>query len=231
VRLTGPQAIKWAINKNVDIISMSWSINTSRILSRLNTALQQATKEKIIMFCASIDEGATTYDNTYPGNWASCIKIGACTGTGAKLSWVSEPHSNFLLPGEVPQSASEPNLWNNPHMGSFGSSVSTALAAGLAGVLLYCDRLTETPKVEPEPDPSEREGASRTQDLKKVDYLRNMNNMDTAFKFLSRGTEYHKFPQVWDYLPKDLKWSKKSWPDETDKAKESLGEFMRRLKT
>jgi subtilisin family serine protease len=229
-RLTGPQAINWAITKDVDIISMSWSINTSRNLSRLTAALELATKEKIIMFCASIDEGATTYDNTYPGNWKSCIKIGACTGTGAKLSWVSEFHSDFLLPGEVPQSASEPNLWNNPHMGSFGSSVSTALAAGLAGVLLYCDRLAGTPKVEPELDPSESEEASTAQDLRKVDYLRNMKNIDTAFDFLSRGTENNKVPQVWDHLPKDLKWSKKAWPEETDQAIERLKEFMRGLR-
>ena len=187
------------------------------------------------MFCASIDEGATSLDNTYPGKGNHCVKIGATTGTGAKLSWVSEKDSDFLLPGEAPPPASEANLWNNPHRGSHGSSVSTALAAGLAGSLLYCDRLIGTPQVEPDPDPSDSEEAmthGNTYRFEKVDYLRNWGNMSIAFKNLSKNTEYQKFPQVWDHLNrfKDMKWNSKAWPDETESTIDALKELMTQLK-
>ncbi|CAK7226324.1 hypothetical protein SCUCBS95973_006163 [Sporothrix curviconia] len=137
------EAVLWAINQGVDIISMSWSINGRDILSKLEDALREADRQKIVMFCASIDEGPSTADTTYPGKAGNCIKIGASTGTGAKLSWVSDSNSQFLLPGEVPTHKSA-DTNRTPYMGSFGSSVSTALAAGLAGVLIYTDRLLDS---------------------------------------------------------------------------------------
>ena len=217
---------------------MSWSIKASGVLTGLENALQAAVNERIIMFCASIDEGATAIDRTYPGKEGNCIKIGASTGTGAKLSWVSESNSSFLVPGEAPQQASEPTAWSHPHLGSFGSSVSTALAAGLAGVLLYCDRLIETPKT-----PIVPLGAGgmpmtpgRSHNFKEVDFLRSTGKMVEAFKYLSKGTELNKFPQVWDYLPvasaaEPLVWNTKSYPDQTVKTKLKLEDFMKRVKS
>ena len=171
---------------------MSWSIDTSKPHTRLENAIMEANKKRIIMFCASIDEGVTALDNTYPGKMDSCIKIGASTGTGAKLSWVSD--HDFLFPGEVPKpAASETNLWTSSHVGSSGSSVSTALAAGLAGVLLYCDRLAGTLPIPIDPNPSGREGTVSTtnkanSEIEKVDPLRHLSNMSIAFTYLSRGT-------------------------------------------
>ncbi|KAK4225133.1 hypothetical protein QBC38DRAFT_457589 [Podospora fimiseda] len=140
------EAIRWAVDQKVDIISMSWSINPRPETTKgLEEALNAASGDKIIMFCSSIDEGPTTMlDTTYPGKSGKCIKIGAATGFGTKLSWVSEANSDFLLPGESLQPAADLKLWGDHHPGSFGSSVSTALAAGLAGVILYCDRLVGT---------------------------------------------------------------------------------------
>lgn len=207
---------------------MSWSIKSSSVLPELEEALQAAVNNRIVMFCASIDEGPTTVDKTYPGREANCIKIGACTGMGAKLSWVSETTSQFLLPGEIPQQVSEPTTH---FQGSFGSSVSTALAAGLAGVLLYCDRLTSSiKKVSPLELTSARTGSLQ------VDPLRNKGKMAEAFGRLSRGTEYNKFPQVWDYLPqgsdtKPLMWNERSNPDQTKATQEKVEYFMRTVKS
>ncbi|CAK7209195.1 hypothetical protein SEUCBS140593_000413 [Sporothrix eucalyptigena] len=233
------EAILWAINQGVDIISMSWSINGRDILNKLEDALREAARQQIVMFCASIDEGPSTADTTYPGKAGSCIKIGASTGTGAKLSWVSDSNSQFLLPGEVPiKKSADSSRWsqgqqqNPPYMGSFGSSVSTALAAGLAGVLIYTDRLLESDNLSsgssdvwpasegltPGLGSSELANGLGSGVVTAVngvagagagvaqhrDYLRLTRKMYEAFELLSKGTEHNKFPQIWDHMPKDI---------------------------
>ncbi|KAI0595325.1 hypothetical protein F4775DRAFT_569866 [Biscogniauxia sp. FL1348] len=216
------EAIQWAINRDVDIISMSWSINSSKPETRLENVLQTAAKERIIMFCASIDEGPTASDKTYPGKESSCIKIGASTLTGTKFSWVSESY-HFLIPGEVPNSTTETDHWDRPHTGSFGSSVSTALAAGLAGSLIYCDRLLHID------NRGNGDGEPRLHQTnhcsKETDQLRQMGMLLGAFESMSRN----KFVQIWDYLPsklEDLQWNRKSYPDSIDDTKRRLEEFM-----
>lgn len=238
---------------------MSWSIGSNLPLCELEAALDEAHKERIIMFCASIDEGPTAVDRTYPGKNANCIKIGASTWSGARLSWVSESNSQFLLPGEAPPLKTAASLASSlgkksvaggsntvaatassaaaaaaasmasgyPHRGLFGSSVATALAAGLAGVLLYCDRLLGSSRVlapgstpaavqhfMPLPTPSIAAGPSpidagvagpsivrRQSDVPYVEYLRHEGKMMAAFHELSKGT--HKFIQIWEELPKN----------------------------
>ncbi|KAK1252160.1 hypothetical protein MKX08_003347 [Trichoderma sp. CBMAI-0020] len=208
------EAIIWAKNQGVDIISM--------------------TRDRIVMFCSSIDEGATAIDHTYPGRNKNCIKIGACTGTGTKLSWVSDAHSDFLVPGEANHLTLDSELWNQHHIGSFGSSVSTALAAGLAGVLLYCDRLIETPKesIDSTDTNAMPDALGKVKSSKAVDYLRSQGLMTEAFQRLSKGTE--KFLQIWDYLrPEDIEtliWNEQSHPDETNQTKSKIQDFMKQLK-
>lgn len=255
------EAVLWAIDQGVDIISMSWSISGRNVHDRLEEALREAARQQIIMFCASIDEGPSSVDKTYPGKTGNCIKIGASTGTGAKLSWVSESNSQFLLPGEAPhQTAAESGRWSQsqqqhpPYMGSFGSSVSTALAAGLAGVLMYCDRLLESENVNTNGVDTAPEGSapgpivapnslaviaapagpgSTVGSTQPTDYLRTTHKMVEAFQVLSKGTELNKFPQMWDHLPqntKSLVWNNKADPDGTTRTKAELGEFMKVVK-
>jgi hypothetical protein len=212
------QAITWAVQQGVDIISMSWSIRSKEPLNLLINALNKASSEKIISFCASIDEGAAAIDNTYPGKVEACIKIGASTGTGSKLSWVSERESDFLLPGEALHHGSD------IHAGTFGSSVSTAIAAGLAGVLLYCDRLIDLK------EPSAAQKYNKNDPERPLDKLRNTGSIRAAFKKLSSGTELNKFPQVWDHFPSgNLQWNDGAYPKETEDTFKILKEFMKKL--
>ncbi|KAI1080675.1 peptidase S8/S53 domain-containing protein [Whalleya microplaca] len=199
-------AIRWATLQDVDIISMSWSIDTTATYKDLDTALENAAKQGIVMLCSSIDNGPNAVDNTYPSKTGRCIKIGASTGKGTILSWVTKDRNIFLAPGEGIQPI-ESHMWpqgSDP----IGSSVSTALAAGLAGVLLYCDRLLSTRKDEPAakhlmpPISAQNRG---------IDVLRYSNNMKIAFGNLSTGPDNEQFLQVWDYFPKKLNADK--WAD------------------
>ncbi|KAK3947892.1 hypothetical protein QBC32DRAFT_328222 [Pseudoneurospora amorphoporcata] len=195
------EAINWAVNRGVDIISMSWSIHSGgSTIKELESALKKAIDKKIVMFCSSIDEGPMVDDNTYPGRTGHCIKIRASTGDGARLSWVSANNSDFLLPGDESvhvkrqngQSGTGSRRGYGSEVPAGGSSmVSTALASGLAGVLLYCDRLTRSSMA-----PSEL--ALGLNDLQSLAAMRR------AFKTMAAKSEDHKFLRVWKFVP--LHW-------------------------
>lgn len=207
---------------------MSWSIKASESSHDLGPALQEADGDHVVMFCSSTDEGATSNDSTYPGLVKSCIKIGASTDTGARLSWVSS-ESDFLLPGDASQAAREPGVSGvsgrtlNAQAGLFGSSVSTALAAGLAGVLLYCDRLLGTP--ESVLSANSLQGGGRVS----IDSLKTPSAMWKAFKNLSVKSQ--DFLQVWDHFPRgNLVWNSASDGPGTETTKDKLRAFMDNIK-
>ncbi|KAK3950874.1 hypothetical protein QBC32DRAFT_6548 [Pseudoneurospora amorphoporcata] len=184
----------------MDIISMSWSIDSgSSKIEGLNCALKEAVDKKIVMFCSSIDEGPMVDGNTYPGRTGHCIKIRASTGDGARLSWVSAKNSDFLLPGDEfvhvkrqnGQSGSGSRLGYASEVPAGGSSISTALAAGLAGVLIYCDRLT-------------RSSMAPSESAIGFNDLQSLATMRRAFKTIAAKSEDHKFLRVWKFVP--LHW-------------------------
>ncbi|KAK3399636.1 peptidase S8/S53 domain-containing protein [Sordaria brevicollis] len=263
------EAINWAVSQGVDIISMSWSIGStsgvdlaypgssnmhsmnSNVIHPLDQALSDAVLNQIVMFCSSTDQGPTAVDNTYPGRNPSVIKVGASTGQGAKLSWVSGSKSDFLLPGEATMHT--PYGYGPNHGGTAsGSSISTALAAGLAGVLIYCERLLNSEALDSSLPMKDGKG--------QTDGLRAAGKMKEAFEHMSKGTELSKFPQVWDYVPthlddadfrrgnpsarevqpdgsianptsssRILRWNKKAYPAETLATRMKLEEFLKKI--
>lgn len=151
------QAISWAVAKEVDIISMSWAIEPgSNALSQnpLRDAITDATKNNILMFCANPDKGeGYNENNTYPYQIDShgIICTGAATHDGKAWEKIGSRDGScrFLLPGVqlgIPVEDSPfgvsgrkrqekpPNEWQQ----CSGSSLSCALAAGLAGMILHC---------------------------------------------------------------------------------------------
>lgn len=210
---------------------MSWSIedkSESRYLDpdlqKMQYALQDAIHKKIILFCSSIDEGMNATDTTYPGKVHGCIKIGASTVEGNKLSWVSTKNSNFLAPGDGLPLMS--NSWDNSYHGSVGSSVSTALAAGLAADLLYCERLMKADQPIDNINPQGGEGTEE------VDNLRQLKKMEKAFQYISQGTQEEKFLHVSDHLefdPEKVAWDEQSRPKETEITKDKLKVLMKNL--
>jgi hypothetical protein len=135
------KAVRWAVTKEVDIISMSWTIESnSDDVEDFRKAIKAASDKGIIMFCAFSDQGNVHKDNCFPSAFDSTLTIGAATALGSPCTWVNTENVAFLLPGEhitIDRNAEESVKPES------GSSIATALAAGLASLLLYIAQLVD----------------------------------------------------------------------------------------
>ncbi|KAH6851065.1 peptidase S8/S53 domain-containing protein [Chaetomium sp. MPI-CAGE-AT-0009] len=171
------KAIRWAIQCRVDIISISWAIPLSpdnHDAQELQEAVYHAEKEGISLFCARTDDG-TEVDRSYPADFQDCISIGAAAEDRRPLGVMDSSRVDFLLPGKV-------TLPMETHTGDVipsitGSSIATAAAVGLAGLLVFCDRLL---------------GNDRYQQ-------KSRDAMCAAFEAMSRN-EGDKFPRVQQFF-------------------------------
>ncbi|QYS95166.1 Subtilisin, putative [Trichoderma simmonsii] len=213
------KALKWAVDCGVDIISMSWTIEGSSTESEdikaLKSTIRNAYDKNILLFCSTSDSGGSHDDQSFPGQWSTeCIRIGGASWQGDKLAWVNENAVDFLLPGkQIPFK----NIDGKSYSYETGSSLATACASGLAGLILSCQRLL-----------------GRGNMLEKA-------QMKTVFQKLAHGK---RFPNVHEFFDKKFKSyyrrAKKNtasgvnvlsldnldWDDET---REALGELMREL--
>ncbi|KAI1824956.1 hypothetical protein F4861DRAFT_538412 [Xylaria intraflava] len=183
-------AVKWAADCRVDIISMSWTIDGTSTpandISAFEAAIAEAKKQKILMFCSTSDHGSISSDNYWPAKSNECIRIGAATALGDRCTWVPDQY-DYLLPGKH-----VPFKWKRQDgvtsWYETGSSLSTALAAGLAGLLLYCDRAVN------------REGDVRSQDSAAPrNELHTKSGMTNVFNNLALMSKDHRFlrADVW----------------------------------
>lgn len=160
MRLTSYQAVEDAIKRSFDIISMSWSVQPNNTegasnksdLGRLVAALQKVSNverdktgkkkaKEILLFCSAADHGQFNLKNThYPFNCdeiPKMFKIGAAKADGTKYPWTGN-QVDFILPGEEVQMRGKDmaGLDQDP-VPKTGSSVATALAAGLAAMIIH----------------------------------------------------------------------------------------------
>ncbi|KAI2472565.1 hypothetical protein F4781DRAFT_428267 [Annulohypoxylon bovei var. microspora] len=143
-------AIQAALDKKATIISMSWTLpmkkdkNDSK--NRLHAVLEKAVKQKVLMFCSAPDAGKFTELDYPSGPWRDrFFRIGAARADGALFQWTPEDVT-YVLPGvdvsaeQAGSSAFEKMSagWARTIKYETGSSVATALAAGLAAMVIYC---------------------------------------------------------------------------------------------
>jgi hypothetical protein len=192
------QAIHAAIRKKVHIISMSWTIDPPEDEDErrcLDNAINEAANADILMFCSASDRGAKQIA-TYPAKATGKIfTIGAATASGAADPWVGNLGTiSFTFPGNKVETDGGPG-GDTKGKEITGSSVATALAAGLAALVLYCVqvRLLLAPE-------HERQKARRdVQALKKHDH------MMRAFKDIgTTEASNHKFIEVWEVFGKKV---------------------------
>lgn len=180
---------------DVDIISMSWTIEKNEerneeknekkttALGRLDHALREAAEKNILMFCAARDEGLEQ-PKAVPYPAASETKrifvIGAASPSGAASTWVNESAVQFLFPGtELRESRP---LLMPPELPSVdGSSSATALASGLAGLLL---------------------NILSTDTTKKWDSQRRKGRYEKISNILNNIKSDKNYVQVWDLFDK-----------------------------
>lgn len=168
---------------------MSWTIEKrNKDIPELEKAVNAAVAANILLFCATDDQGNTRGEETYPAqiNKNKTFRIGAATASGDKGDQVRLGSVDYLFPGDkrlVPL-LREQLTDDEPRI---ASSLATALASGLAGLVLYCAALAD----------------KKDLDAKHFEYFRNHEGMTAAFKAIG---EKHGYLQVWkvfeDYLSK-----------------------------
>ncbi|KAF4885392.1 Subtilisin DY [Colletotrichum fructicola] len=165
------KAIRYAIDKKVDIISMSWTIKNAmtgghtspmgsdsrngsfsdklsmeqRDIQALGDAIDDAAKAGILMFCSASDDIQAGAMDTLPYQKQPgyIFRIGAATYLGQRDGHTEDvKRIDYFFPGNQVAEAKNPRS-SEPVKYHDGSSVGTALAAGLASLLIYCARITE----------------------------------------------------------------------------------------
>ncbi|KAJ5018505.1 hypothetical protein K4K57_004844 [Colletotrichum sp. SAR 10_99] len=202
-------AIEAALEKKATIISMSWTIplpkDGTREKSKLDAVLQKACKQKVLMFCSPPDSLAK--EDHYP--WAykpeSMFLIGAAHSDGTQYNLAGNK-VNYTFPGVNVNldfgTTQRKGLTKSIALTkeSTGSSIATALAAGLAALITSCFKasairlITEqsnsyNPK-SARPSPSDVERMTQQQVMKEA--FARIGNKDRS-----------KFIQVWKMIPPD----------------------------
>ncbi|KAL7790945.1 hypothetical protein V8C37DRAFT_161785 [Trichoderma ceciliae] len=219
------RAIRGAIHRDVDIISMSWTVkqkiasivtNTTSHqpsstgephgIKELREAIRAAVDAKILMFCSASDDIQAEAMDFWPYRGAPdyIFRIGAALAQGQR-----DPHTednkniNYFFPGNKVAEAWNPRSAETVKYHD-GSSVSTALAAGLASLIIYCANIMGTyhgAKIPPQ-GPSSPEkvpdisGKTRFEGFAKE--LRKRDKMKRAFDNIeSENWDRKKFLPVW----------------------------------
>ncbi|PQE17717.1 hypothetical protein CJF31_00005438 [Rutstroemia sp. NJR-2017a BVV2] len=190
------KAIIDAIDRGVDIISMSWSIEgdidptKNPGLHRLaNVMTEVHGQNHPLMYCAAADDGTSNRggkkEYPYSCHGAKIFRIGAATDNGQTWLKVTDPtHAHFFFPGvDVPDLKAKfqyqyESFAKDPDTNS-GSSIATALAAGLAALILHCTKLGIY-YTEKEPLPTESIKLADLMELKTFDKMKEaFNNIST----------------------------------------------------
>ncbi|KAL8305071.1 hypothetical protein RB600_008111 [Gaeumannomyces tritici] len=139
-------AIDWAVRCKVDIISMSWSVrklsekkgNQADDIEALKTSIDNASKANILMFCAAGDNmGNSRSDNEWlPCGWPETRSIGATDRYNGIQPYVVQRGVDYYFPGEY----LFVDIDKSPTTYQAGNSGATALASGLAALVLFCMR-------------------------------------------------------------------------------------------
>jgi hypothetical protein len=146
------QAIRHAVSTGVQIISMSWTIKPPedvKIRDEFEDAVREAEKKGILMFCSASDQGKFP-DASYPysASIQHIFRIGAGDAMGVTSHFVDDAKVDFIFPGEdvtidtmLSDDVQDQASQSFKAMAYTGSSVATALAAGLAALVFECVRL------------------------------------------------------------------------------------------
>ncbi|KAH8659966.1 hypothetical protein BX600DRAFT_551493 [Xylariales sp. PMI_506] len=212
------QAVQAALDKKATIISMSWTLpmkdNKSGHKDKLHEALKKAVANKVLMFCSSPDKGKFTELDYPSGPWPNdFFRIGAAHADGTVFGWTPEDRITFVLPGVdvIKDQVGSRNSFQTASGKSgvstrvvdfkyeTGSSVATALAAGLAAMVIYCVKASILALKIANQNKGHVVGVGIPDDG--ANNIAKYDPMVQAFKSLGEVTP-NNFIQVWDELDK-----------------------------
>ncbi|KAL1864707.1 hypothetical protein Daus18300_007509 [Diaporthe australafricana] len=205
------EAIRAAIIREVEIISMSWTVrdvskvdtNTrapndyeKKSIESLKEALDDAKARNILMFCSAADDVQARITESLPYAQAQnyIFRIGAAGASGQRdMSSEDHPHINWFFPGNEVAEAEDPRSKKILEYHS-GSSVSTALSAGLASLIMYLPRLMQAYHEQI----GGRESDTASRFATQAECLQMRDNMRKAFDNIrDESHEDKKFLPVW----------------------------------
>ncbi|KAE9380874.1 hypothetical protein N431DRAFT_362973 [Stipitochalara longipes BDJ] len=127
------KAIDWAVDQKVDIISISWTLNQEN--SVLEKAIKNAVDHSTLIFCSTPDQGV--YSDAWPAMYKKYVlSVSATDNLGHLTSKTKGTDAvDIQIPGENVRAAGPAYIGNMNETVS-GSSVATALAAGVASLAL-----------------------------------------------------------------------------------------------
>ncbi|KAK3400893.1 hypothetical protein B0T20DRAFT_154676 [Sordaria brevicollis] len=131
-------AVDWAVSENVDIISMSWILRVTNEVRRdaenLNDMLDNDKSKNIILYCAARDNRGNDLADAvyYPADCRTTKSIGGADTFNQPLRYVTLDKTDFVFPSK--------SVLPEQDVADGGNSVATAVATGVAALVLYCLR-------------------------------------------------------------------------------------------
>ncbi|UKZ56833.1 hypothetical protein TrVGV298_010677 [Trichoderma virens] len=129
------KAIEWAVKKGVQIILMTENLIDSRGNTKesrnLDRQLQQAAAANILLYCAAAESDSHnggTEPYTHQFDICPISVVGSATEASRVPQSVNPRSVHYLFPGAVAAGVDDPK----------DNSVATAVAAGFAGLILWC---------------------------------------------------------------------------------------------
>jgi hypothetical protein len=128
------------VDQKVDVISISWI--TRRKSAELNKAIRHAARKKVLVFCSTADTGVN-YGKVWPADSPSSISVSA-SDTYGRPRPQSREKADLLVSGEDVIAEGPAYIKKYTKGPVSGSSVATALAAGMASLALTLARLANS---------------------------------------------------------------------------------------
>lgn len=148
---------------------------------QLKVAVAAASSKGILMFCSTGDQGKCANDYIYPACLPNVFKIGAAKPSGNDWDWTEDSH--FTFPGEDLKVEIPSYIGSGEDSRASGSFLATALASGLAALILYCIDATDNDQL--------RKRA------------RSYILMEKAFKKMTKADQ-PKYIRAWEWLKPEL---------------------------
>ncbi|KAL6796988.1 peptidase S8/S53 domain-containing protein, partial [Trichoderma sp. SZMC 28012] len=133
------QALEWAIKSGADVISIS--IAFFKHDDRFQIAIEKAIKVNIVVIAATAGE-AYRQEDAYPANFSQVLSIAATDYWGKETPESLKEHADFMFPEK--NIVARTSFLGSRHCTDevSGTSVATAIASGVASLILAGHRLS-----------------------------------------------------------------------------------------
>ena len=136
-------AIDWAIARDVDIISISWTTKSKH--KGLCKAIERAILKNILIIASTADEGNLPDEQVYPARWPSVVTVSALDKNNERR-YQSQKAVDILVRGEDLCVMGPTYIKDKSLEAITGSSVATAVTVGIASLMLVLVRIVNRKK-------------------------------------------------------------------------------------